>query len=277
MGLNAAAIIESGQTGLMSCVRGLEREPEEWEAGGFPLVTMMNLERRDGKDNPVIKKALVELDGKLFKLYEQKRKQWALGDYFNIQGPIQYEFPNPRPYLAVTPTEKDFDESSKESGIFESFAPVHEYNLNPLTHSLSKEESETPETLNHPSIQIIESASINFNSKEQKIAIQEEYPFLSNVEESMKRLITFGKASHQPLNEGKKLRIGISFNGRQFPGGHNIIKGLLADNTEVVGFIGGTKGISKREYLIINHENIRLFNNQSGLHLLGRTRDQLRS
>lgn len=67
-------------------------------------MTMMNLERRDGKNNPVIKKALVELEGDLFKIYEQKRKQWALGDYFNIQGPIQYEFPNPRPYLAVTPT-----------------------------------------------------------------------------------------------------------------------------------------------------------------------------
>ena len=91
----------------------------------------------------------------------------------------------------------------------------------------------------------------------------------------MKRLLTFG-ASSQP-NEGKKLRIGISFNGRQFPGGHNIVKGLLAENTEVIGFIGGTKGISKQEYLLVDSENIKLFNNQSGLHFLGRTRDQLRS
>ena len=63
LGLNAAAIIEAGETGLMSCVKNLQNEPENWEAGGYPLVTMMNLERRGGKNKPVIKKALVELDG----------------------------------------------------------------------------------------------------------------------------------------------------------------------------------------------------------------------
>ena len=57
----------------MSCVRNLENEPEDWLPGGSPLVTMMNIEVRKGKKKPVIKKALVELEGPLFKLYEQKR------------------------------------------------------------------------------------------------------------------------------------------------------------------------------------------------------------
>lgn len=74
LGLNAAAIIESGQTGLMSCVRNLKNEPENWVAGGYPLVTMMNMETRHGKSKPVIKKALVELNGPLFTLYESKRE-----------------------------------------------------------------------------------------------------------------------------------------------------------------------------------------------------------
>jgi 6-phosphofructokinase len=43
LGLNAGAIIQSGQTGLMSCVRNLEKEPEEWLPGGYPLITMMNI------------------------------------------------------------------------------------------------------------------------------------------------------------------------------------------------------------------------------------------
>lgn len=47
----------------MSCIRNLSNPPEEWLAGGYPLVTMMNIEHRKGKDVPVIKKALVELDG----------------------------------------------------------------------------------------------------------------------------------------------------------------------------------------------------------------------
>jgi pyrophosphate--fructose-6-phosphate 1-phosphotransferase len=43
----------------------------------------------------------------------------------------------------------------------------------------------------------------------------------------------------------KKIRIGICFNGRQTPGGHNIISGLLSDNTTVIGFLNGTKGMFK--------------------------------
>jgi hypothetical protein len=54
------------------------------------LVTMMNIEHRKGHDVPVIKKALVELEGYLFKLFESKRDQWSVGDYFNMVGPIQY-------------------------------------------------------------------------------------------------------------------------------------------------------------------------------------------
>jgi hypothetical protein len=52
----------------------LDKNPEDWLPGGYPLVTMMNIEHRKGKDVPVIKKALVELDGPLFKLYASKRE-----------------------------------------------------------------------------------------------------------------------------------------------------------------------------------------------------------
>lgn len=52
----------------------------------------------------------------MFKVYQEKREQWAYGDFFNIQGPIQYEFPNPRPYLAVSPSLADFEEKKKGDG-----------------------------------------------------------------------------------------------------------------------------------------------------------------
>lgn len=53
----------------MSVLRNLKEDPEKWIPGGFPLVTMMNVEKRHGKNKPVIKKALTELDGDLFKLF----------------------------------------------------------------------------------------------------------------------------------------------------------------------------------------------------------------
>jgi hypothetical protein len=92
----------------MSCVRKLDNEPENWLPGGYPLVTMMNIEVRKGKPVPVIKKALVTLEGPLFKLYESRREEWAQGDYFNMVASSQYEFPEVKPYLAVPPSAKDF-------------------------------------------------------------------------------------------------------------------------------------------------------------------------
>jgi hypothetical protein len=64
---------------------------------------MMNIEHRKGNDVPVIKKALVDLDGPLFKLYEKNREAWASDDYFCMGGPIQYEIETCKPYLAVPP------------------------------------------------------------------------------------------------------------------------------------------------------------------------------
>ena len=55
---------------------------------------MINLEQRKGKKVPVIKKALVELEGSLFKTYESLRDNWALNDYFCAVGPIQFSMEN---------------------------------------------------------------------------------------------------------------------------------------------------------------------------------------
>jgi diphosphate-dependent phosphofructokinase len=69
----------------------------------------------------------------------------------------------------------------------------------------------------------------------------------------------------------------VSFNGRQSPGGHNIIYGLLDSNSEVFGFLGGNKGIFDQKYIRITKSNIQNYINQSGFHLLGRTSDKIRT
>ena len=55
---------------------------------------MMNMERRHGEMKPVIKKALVELDGPVFKALQDHREKWALNDCFIFQGAIQYFGPS---------------------------------------------------------------------------------------------------------------------------------------------------------------------------------------
>ncbi len=90
LGYNAFMLIQYGYTGYLSKVSNLSKPAEEWVAGGMPITKMMNIERRHGADKPVIRKALVELDGKPFKFFEQSRAQWAVETAYVYPGAIQY-------------------------------------------------------------------------------------------------------------------------------------------------------------------------------------------
>ena len=90
LGYNAFMLIQYGYTGYLSKVSNLSKPAEEWVAGGMPITKMMNMERRNGEDKPVIRKALVELDGKPFKFFEAHREKWAVETSFTYPGAIQY-------------------------------------------------------------------------------------------------------------------------------------------------------------------------------------------
>lgn len=94
LGFNAFALINFGLTGYLSSVRNLTEPANDWVAGGVPLTMMMNMERRHGEMKPVIKKALVELDGPVFKKLEENREDWALNDRYLFPGAIQYFGPS---------------------------------------------------------------------------------------------------------------------------------------------------------------------------------------
>ena len=94
LGYNAFMLIQYGYTGYLSKVSNIAKPAEEWVAGGMPITKMMNMERRNGEDKPVIKKALVELDGKPFKYFEAHRDEWAVETAFTFPGAIQYYGPS---------------------------------------------------------------------------------------------------------------------------------------------------------------------------------------
>ena len=94
LGYNAFALIQAGLTGYLSSIKNTTKPATEWVAGGVPLTMMMNMERRHGEMKPVIKKALVELDGPVFKAIEQNREKWALNDCYIFPGAIQYFGPS---------------------------------------------------------------------------------------------------------------------------------------------------------------------------------------
>ena len=93
LGYNAFMLIQYGYNGYLSKVSNLSKPANEWVAGGMPITKMMNMERRHGEDKPVIKKALVELNGAPFKYFEAHRDEWAVGTCFVYPGAIQYYGP----------------------------------------------------------------------------------------------------------------------------------------------------------------------------------------
>ena len=94
LGYNAFMLISYGYTGYLSKVSNIAKPADEWVAGGMPITKMMNMERRNGEDKPVIRKALVELDGAPFKYFEAHRDAWAVEAAFTYPGAIQYYGPS---------------------------------------------------------------------------------------------------------------------------------------------------------------------------------------
>ena len=93
LGYNAFMLIQYGYNGYLSKVSNLSKPAEEWIAGGMPITKMMNIERRHGEDKPVIRKALVELDGKPFQYFAAHRDEWAENTCYTFPGAIQYYGP----------------------------------------------------------------------------------------------------------------------------------------------------------------------------------------
>jgi pyrophosphate--fructose-6-phosphate 1-phosphotransferase len=93
LGFNAFMLIASGLSGYLSSVKNLSAPAKDWVAGGIPITMMMNMEQRHGELKPVIKKALVELDGAPFNYFKAHRDQWAIDTCFTFPGAIQYYGP----------------------------------------------------------------------------------------------------------------------------------------------------------------------------------------
>ena len=94
LGTSAAQLIANGKTGYLAIVKNTTRPADQWIAGGVPITMMMNMEKRNGEMKPVIRKALVELDGAPFKCFAAQRDRWARETAYVYPGPIQYWGPS---------------------------------------------------------------------------------------------------------------------------------------------------------------------------------------
>lgn len=95
LGYTSALLIANGKSGYMASVRNLSEPASQWQPIGVPITMLMNMEQRNGKRKPVIRKALVNLNNAPFKYLEKNRREWAANhSSFIYPGPIQYFGPS---------------------------------------------------------------------------------------------------------------------------------------------------------------------------------------
>ena len=90
LGLLAAVAVREGLTGVICAIQHLKKAPKDWELKVVPIVQLMHLEIRSGKEKPVIEKALVDIKGESFVYFSRFRKSWEIEDQYNYPGPIQF-------------------------------------------------------------------------------------------------------------------------------------------------------------------------------------------
>ncbi len=90
LGYTSFVLIACGLSGYMACIGNLHDYVDNWQPGGVPFTMMMDMEERKGVMKPVIRKALVDLQGIPFKFFKEHRAQWEIETCYNNPGPIQY-------------------------------------------------------------------------------------------------------------------------------------------------------------------------------------------
>ena len=306
LGFNAGLLIAAGKTGVISTISNLKASVRDWTCGGMPLTHMMNMERRAGKNKPVIKKALTELKGKPFRIFDSLRDRWATEDVYRTPGPVQFEgCPGAH---AITETlrleiEQREEESRSEAEISsdgngdrkrqriaegsEALGSSHSHTVftdSALTSARSSASSVSPlpdvfKGENVPKFVVQTGAQRGHSIMAQ---MNRFFPHLqAEGEQTTAPLLEF---TSSPDSEGGEdpmppCRVGVVFCGRQAAGGHNIIHGLLRmlkrgnTSSSLLGFREGTRGLINGDAVEITEELLAPHRNHGGYHLLGRSVD----
>lgn len=309
IGRTAASLISMDYSGYMAINKNLQdQDPEKWISAGCPLPTMMGLERRKGKDKPVITKYVVELDGAMYKAYLQFKDRWSLYDCNVSPGPIQLHDPSSIdvPFLVKAPDLDVLEKETEERIQIEKnqnntqYFSLSECNLSKSSRTLIGHKAPIPSILEDGTYACVAVKKAQAHNLDVHETLHDQYPDLSNdvyanhfVEIVDKKAEKLHNRIHvddsvEKLNEefaqigNKKIKIGVVICGRQAPGMHNIIDGLLRfsenyGNCELIGFTNGTLGFFKGEHIVISEDNFKYFRNQGGCDFLGRSADKLRT
>lgn len=276
---------------------------------------MCHMERRHGQMKPVIKKALVELEGLPFQCFSSQRVDWMKYDLYRSPGPIQFFKDSSNVELSITLTlellnsdprmnpddlvlAKQSENNSRAMGDYLHAPLLGDANA---IHSTLQRERTKFHPLLCPALQdkmpsysrcVCTQPTQCINSFDRELLSN----LLSNTYGSP--LVTIDHAlgvsgtdftfSRKQFNKPGSIRqspddplnIGVVFCGRQAPGGHDFVAGVfdsLPPKSICYGFVGGTDGLIAGHSIILTQEILENYRGLGGFELLCRSADNIRT
>ena len=270
LGFVAGGLISAKLSGHMAILSNLNKPVSEWIPGGCPLVLMMTIERRKGKDKAVIKKYLVDLEGELFQAFASVRDTWKIEDSYRQVGPMQFEGDSKSNYMLNPPSVSDLSVPIESS----TSRLWREQRLEWMSE-LQKKRLEFLPSFNKDLLDPVAQCTraVKLPPQEQQLAkaIRFEYPDL--VHATGNEVMYLDQADSKEIAD---MRIGVVFVGQQSPGCENVVWGILArlenccgSKSQLVGFFGA-RGLVEGNFVQLSDKDITLFKNQGGISMLGK-------
>jgi len=294
-GSTCAWMLANNLTGLIASVSNLLAPPKEWKCGGVPITSLCVIEKRKGKNKPVIRKALVELDGPLsqpYKAFQAMRQHCRLTDSYRVPGPIQYDTANCPASMEIPITlQLELGRPAEPLGSSMESKRMGKINFAPQPRDSRSEMQQWRMTRKYRVPKSLQKFDLAAYELEKGIAteVTKDYGgqtgLKSTSEEEMLKHFSTVKA---PLlkavaaeGQTSKIlpqRIGVVFSGRQAPGCHDLLCGLIdmiGAHGKLIGIVGGTQGLFARAAVELTPEMCHAYKGTGGLDLLGRTIDRI--
>eukprot|EP00931_Biecheleriopsis_adriatica_P000701 TRINITY_DN1007_c0_g1_i1.p1 TRINITY_DN1007_c0_g1~~TRINITY_DN1007_c0_g1_i1.p1 ORF type:complete len:1195 (-),score=327.24 TRINITY_DN1007_c0_g1_i1:52-3636(-) len=288
LGYTASSLLVNGCTGLIASVKNLLAPVKEWECGGVPVTSLCVIERRKGKDKPVIRKALVELEGDLcqpFAFYKSIRAQLRKADMYRIPGPTQFDMANCEASKEIPITlQLELGKSIAVPKQLEEPKRMGNFLFCPQKRELRSELQQWRAERKHR----LPAALSEFNanavtiSKGSQTAVTDHTEVMSKFFSETQSPLLDITATEGRGNVVENKKVGIVFCGRQAPGCHDVVCGLVdmlpqSMGNKVLGFVGGTQGLFTKQAVELTPEICEAFRGSGGLEMLGRTVDRIKS
>jgi pyrophosphate--fructose-6-phosphate 1-phosphotransferase len=90
LGLLSFLAVREELTGVICSIQNLRKKPSAWQLKMVPILQLMHMESRLGKEKPVIRKVLVDMKSKSFVSFSALKKDWEIEDQYLYPGPIQF-------------------------------------------------------------------------------------------------------------------------------------------------------------------------------------------